>query len=96
MFGGRHAEQAFDELVHAAATLFDACQHSGGIVTEFAGQRIVREPVPVDRDEPLKRELADFVACARAGAEPKVGGREATAALELALEITRQIGVAKT
>ena len=35
------------------------------------------------------RELADFVACARAGAQPKVGGREATAALELALEITR-------
>jgi predicted dehydrogenase len=61
------------------------------IVTEFAGKRIVREPVEVDRGEPLKRELADFVACARAGAQPKVGGREATAALELALEITRQI-----
>ena len=61
------------------------------IVTEFAGKRIVREPVEVDRGEPLKRELADFIACARAGAQPKVGGREATAALELALEITRQI-----
>jgi predicted dehydrogenase len=61
------------------------------IVTEFAGQRIVREPVEVDRGEPLKRELADFVACARAGLQPKVSGREATAALELALEITRQI-----
>ena len=61
------------------------------IVTEFAGQRIVREPVEVDRGEPLKRELADFVDCARAGLQPKVSGREATAALELALEITRQI-----
>ena len=61
------------------------------IVTEFAGQRIVREPVEVDKGEPLKRELTDFVACARAGAQPKVSGREATAALELALEITRQI-----
>jgi predicted dehydrogenase len=61
------------------------------IVTEFAGKRIVREPVPVEKMEPLKRELADFVACARAGAQPKVSGREATAALELALEITRQI-----
>jgi len=61
------------------------------IVTEFAGKRIVREPVEVDKGEPLKRELADFVACARAGAQPKVSGREATAALELALEITRQI-----
>jgi predicted dehydrogenase len=61
------------------------------IITEFAGKRIVREPVEVDRGEPLKRELADFIACARAGGQPKVGGREATAALELALEITRQI-----
>jgi predicted dehydrogenase len=65
------------------------------IVTEFAGKRIVREPVEVDKGEPLKRELADFVACAKAGAQPKVGGREATAALELALEITRQIDAAK-
>jgi len=65
------------------------------IVTEFAGQRIVREPVAVDKGEPLKRELADFVACARAGAQPKVSGREATAALELALEITRQIDAAQ-
>jgi len=61
------------------------------IITEFAGRKIVREPVEVDKGEPLKRELADFVACAKAGSQPKVGGREATAALELALEITRQI-----
>ena len=61
------------------------------IVTEFAGRKIVREPVPVDKGEPLQRELAAFIECARAGAQPKVGGREATAALELALEITRQI-----
>jgi predicted dehydrogenase len=49
----------------------------------------------VEKDEPLKRELADFVACARIGAQPKVGGQEATAALELGLEITRQIDAAK-
>jgi predicted dehydrogenase len=61
------------------------------IVTEFAGQRIVREPVAIEKGEPLARELASFVECARAGAAPKVGGREATAALELALEITRRI-----
>ena len=65
------------------------------IVTEFAGRKIVREPVPVDKGEPLQRELASFIECARAGAQPKVGGREATAALELALEITRQIESAK-
>jgi predicted dehydrogenase len=61
------------------------------IVTEFAGKRIVREPVEIEKDEPLKRELTSFVECARAGVQPKVSGRQATAALELALEITRQI-----
>jgi len=66
------------------------------IVTAFAGRKIVREPVDVTKDEPLKRELADFVNCARAGSQPKVGGREATAALELALEITRLIECAES
>jgi predicted dehydrogenase len=61
------------------------------IVTEFAGKRIVREPVAIEKDEPLKRELVSFVECARAGAQPKVTGHQATAALELALEITRKI-----
>jgi predicted dehydrogenase len=61
------------------------------IITQFAGRKIVRESVDIDKGEPLKRELADFVACAKAGAQPKVSGHQATAALELALEITRQI-----
>lgn len=61
------------------------------IVSEFAGRKILREPVPIEKGEPLKRELTDFIRCAKAGAEPKVSGREATAALELALDITRRI-----
>ena len=52
---------------------------------------LVREPVEIEKGEPMKRELADFLACAKAGSRPKVSGSEATAALELALEITRQI-----
>ncbi len=64
------------------------------LVSSFAEQKIVREPVEVEKGEPLKRELADFIECAKAGAQPKVGGSEATAALELALEITRQIEAA--
>lgn len=64
------------------------------IVTAFAGKKIVREPVEVEKGEPLKRELAAFIDCATAGATPKVGGGEATAALDLALKITRQIEAA--
>lgn len=61
------------------------------IITEFAGQKIVREPVAVEKDEPLKLELAAFVECARQGKRPVVSGQEAAEALRLALEITAQI-----
>jgi predicted dehydrogenase len=49
---------------------------------------ITREPVAVDKDEPLKRELQSFVECARKGLQPVVSGAEAAAALSLAIEIT--------
>jgi predicted dehydrogenase len=62
------------------------------IVTEFAGRKIVREPVPITREEPLKLELKHFVDCVRERQQPRVGGVAAKAALEIALEITRQIG----
>jgi predicted dehydrogenase len=60
------------------------------IVSEFAGRRIVREPVPIEKDEPLKLELHHFVECARNQGTPLVSGESARKALELAIEITRQ------
>ncbi len=61
------------------------------IVSEFAGKKIVREPVPIEKDEPLKLELQSFIGCVQAHQTPKVTGEAATRALELAFEITRQI-----
>ncbi len=61
------------------------------IVSEFAGRRIVREPVPIAKEEPLKLELEHFVTCARAHRTPAVSGESAKRALDLALEITRQV-----
>jgi predicted dehydrogenase len=61
------------------------------IVSEFAGKRIVREPVPIAKDEPLKLELQDFVDCIREKQTPRVSGESARQALDLAFEITRQI-----
>ena len=61
------------------------------VVSEFAGRKIVREPVPIDKDEPLKRELKHFVDCVQSKREPAVSGASAKEALELALEITAQI-----
>lgn len=61
------------------------------IVSEFAGKRIVREPVPIAKEEPLKLELQHFVECVRAHRTPLVSGESAKRALEVAFEITRQI-----
>ena len=61
------------------------------IVSEFGGKKIVREPVPLAREEPLKVELQHFIECARAHRTPTVSGESAKRALDLALEITRQI-----
>ena len=64
------------------------------IVSEFAGRRIVREPVPIEKAEPLKLELRSFVECVREHHSPVVSGEAARRALEVAFEITRQIGAA--
>jgi predicted dehydrogenase len=64
------------------------------IVSEFGGKRIVREPVPIAKEEPLKLELQHFVQCIRAHRTPMVSGESAKRALDLAFEITRQIQAA--
>jgi predicted dehydrogenase len=61
------------------------------IVSAFAGKKIVREPVPIAKDEPLKLELQHFVECVREKQTPMVSGESAKRALDLAFEITRQI-----
>jgi predicted dehydrogenase len=61
------------------------------VVSEFGGRRIVREPVPITREEPLKLELRSFVECVQARRQPVVSGEAAKRTLDLAFEITRQI-----
>ena len=61
------------------------------IVSEFGGKRIVREPVPIAKEEPLKLELQHFIECVQAQRTPMVSGESAKKALDLAFEITKQI-----
>ena len=61
------------------------------IVSEFAGKKIVREPVPIAKDEPLKLELQSFVDCVHQKQAPVVSGESAKRALDLAFEITRLV-----
>ncbi|MBV9128272.1 MAG: Gfo/Idh/MocA family oxidoreductase [Verrucomicrobia bacterium] len=77
-------EDAYLSLDYGAQT--------GEIYRRAAGA-ITREAVEIEKDEPLKRELASFIECIRSGpgAQPKVTGPQAAAALELAIEITERI-----
>ena len=63
---------------------------SGEIYRRVNGQ-ITRDPVAIEKEEPLRQQLASFVDCALTGGEPKVSGSHAAAALELAVEITKRI-----
>jgi predicted dehydrogenase len=55
------------------------------------GPAIARSDVPIEKGEPLFNELASFVHCVRHRGEPRVSGRQAAAALKLAVEICHRI-----
>lgn len=54
-------------------------------------EMVTVESLPVERDEPLRRELKSFVACVRAGGRPAVSGEDGLAALELAQAVVDTI-----
>ena len=55
------------------------------------GQIEIRETPVFPKSEPLKLELADFVRCVKEKRPPIVGGCEGKRALEVAVEVLRQI-----
>jgi len=66
-------------------------QNQSGEIYRRTAEGLKRDQVEIERQEPLKRELAAFIECAATGRAPKVSGFQATAALELAVEITKRI-----
>jgi len=66
-------------------------QNQAGEIYRLANGQITRDKVPIEKDEPLKRELHAFIECASRGQQPLVSGYEATAALELAIQITELV-----
>lgn len=62
-----------------------------GHLLRKSGPALTKEDIPLDKGEPLALELASFVDCIRRKADPKVGAALGKSALEVALEITRQI-----
>ena len=88
---GYHYRLARDEEAESSLLRKLVAGRDSAIVSQFGGQRVVREPVPIQRDEPLKVELESFVRCVAEKQEPLVSGESARQAIELALEITSQI-----
>jgi len=66
-------------------------QNQTGEMYRRTAEGLTKEAVAIEREEPLKRQLASFLECAQTGRAPKVSGFQAAAALELAVEITKQI-----
>jgi predicted dehydrogenase len=68
---------------------------------EVEGWRLVRRegtrpsieggPIPVERDEPLRREMADFIAAVREGTTPLVDGDAGRRALALATRVAEKM-----
>lgn len=80
--GSEKESSLLKKLLHA---------RDASIVVEYAGRKIVREPVPIAKEEPLKLELRHFVQCVLEERTPIVSGESAKRALDLAFAITRQI-----
>lgn len=55
------------------------------------GEELIRENIPIEKEEPLKLELASFVNVVREAGEPKVGADLGRSALELAIQVTELI-----
>lgn len=55
------------------------------------GSELVREEIPIEKDEPLKLELASFAQVVRETGQPKVGAELGKTALEVAIQITEMI-----
>ena len=55
------------------------------------GTELVREEIPIEKDEPLKLELAHFAEVVKKAGEPKVGAELGKTALEVAIQITELI-----
>ena len=62
-----------------------------GHLIERKGAALEKKDLPVEKGEPLALELRAFIKCVREAETPKTDGRFGKSALEVALEITRQI-----
>jgi predicted dehydrogenase len=66
-------------------------QDQSGHFLRKEGVELVREEIPIEKDEPLKLELAHFAQVVKSAGKPKVGAELGRSALELAIQVTELI-----
>ena len=54
-------------------------------------QQILKHSLPIEKDEPLRREIEHFIECVQEDQTPLISGKEATEALRVSLLISQQI-----
>ena len=65
-------------------------EQSGHLVRKN-GMSLEKEEIPIEKDEPLKLELASFLQVVKDAGQPKVGAELGKSALELAIQISELI-----
>jgi predicted dehydrogenase len=66
-------------------------KNAEAFIYKKAGSSITRERIPIEKEEPLKKELSSFIECIANRRRPVVSGEVARDALSLALGIQKQI-----
>ena len=61
------------------------------VVYKKAGLQITKVDLPIEKEQPLQKELESFIDCVRTRKEPLVSGAVAKEAMKVALEIQNQI-----
>ncbi|MCE0497913.1 MAG: Gfo/Idh/MocA family oxidoreductase [Methylacidiphilales bacterium] len=79
--------RVFQDDAYLSLDYFD----QSGVIYRKMENRIIKENIKVEKDEPLKLELSAFVDCIRRHGSPRVGGPQAAAALAIAMQVTEQI-----
>jgi len=60
-----------------------------------SGKKILKHSLPIEKEEPLKKELEHFCECVLKNKKPLISGHEGRAALKVALTISDKIWKAR-
>jgi hypothetical protein len=65
-----------------------------GHLMKVLPEGLIKDEIPVEKEEPLRTEISSFIQCVRNHTEPKIDIHFGKKTLELALKITEIINLA--